>query len=164
MKQTMTTTTLFKAILAFTILFAGFLAVAINYNRVYKLKNETISILEKYEGVSTKSLGIINNYLNKGAYNTKGNCETGEYGVEDLGNAKYELAKTNKKYYYCINYYCKNKGCKIKDSDNISNNEIFYQVRVFFKFNLPYLEDLLTFKITGETKAIKLYTESQKLS
>lgn len=161
MKQSTTTSTLFKAILAFTILFAAFLALAINYNRAYKVKNETISILEKYEGISNKSLSIINNYLEKGNYNAKGNCKSGEYGVDNLDSQKYELAKSNKKYYYCLNYYCKNKGCKISTTNS---NEIFYNVTIFFKFNLPYMENLMTFKITGDTKAIKLYTNSQKLS
>lgn len=160
MKQSTTTTTMFKAILAFTILFAAFLAVAITYNRVYKLKNETISILEKYEGVSKKSLNIINNYLINSGYETLGKCEEGEYGVKDLDSYEYELAKSNEKYYYCLSYYCDNRMCRI----NSNNNKIVYNVKFFFKFNLPYFGDLFTFKITGETKSIKLYSENQKLS
>lgn len=160
MKQAVATTTMFKAILAFTILFSGFLAVAITYNRVYKLKNETISIIEKYEGINNKSLQIINNYLSNSGYNTKGICDEGEYGVVDLNNNDIELAIANKKYYYCLNYYCTDELCKI----NKSGNEIFFKTKLFFKFNLPFLSELATFKITGDTKAIKLYNENQKLS
>ena len=39
MKSTVTTSETFKYILVFTFLFAAFLALAITYNRVYKLKN-----------------------------------------------------------------------------------------------------------------------------
>ena len=65
MKSSITTTQVFKYVLLFTFLFAIFLALAITYNKVFKMKNETISIIEKYEGVvkGKKSLEIVNNYL-----------------------------------------------------------------------------------------------------
>lgn len=158
MKQAVATTTVFKAVLAFTILFSAFLAVAITYNKVYKLKNETISILEKYEGVNDISIKIINNYLYNSGYNTKGNCEAGEYGVVDLKNNTYELAQNNKQYYYCLNYFCTEDICKL------NKNEIFYKTKLFFKFNIPFLGELAVFKITGDTKGIKYYDVNQKLS
>ena len=67
MKHTVTTSSVFKYILVFTFIFAAFLALAITYNRVYKLKNQSISIIEKYEGIvkGKKSLGLVNNYLKK---------------------------------------------------------------------------------------------------
>ena len=157
MKEAVGTTTIFKLVLAFTLLFSGFLAISITYNKVYKLKNETVSIIEKYEGVNRKSLRIINNYLHNSGYNIKGHCESGEYGVKDLNYEDYELAKNNEEYYYCLNYYCKNRTCSLND------NQIFYKVKVFFKFNLPFFGDLTTFKVTGDTKAIKLYNRNQKL-
>jgi len=158
MKQAVGTTTVFKLVLAFTLLFSAFLAVAITYNKAYKLKNETISILEKYEGVNKKSLKIINNYLHNSGYNTRGSCDVGEYGVKDLNKEAYELAKNNERYYYCINYYCTTRSCKVN-----GNEDIFYKVKLFFDFNLPFFGELTTFKITGDTKAIKLYTRYQKL-
>lgn len=163
MKQAVTTSTIFKAILAFTILFAAFLSVAIIYNKVYKLKNQTISIIEKYEGVTTKSLGIINNYLRNSGYDTKGNCDGYDYGVSDLNKTKYETVSSKKEYYYCLSYYCSQKGCKISDKKVPNGNLIFYKTRLFFKFNLPIFGELTTFNISGETKGIKLYDESQKI-
>lgn len=164
MKQAITTSTIFKAILAFTILFAAFLSVAIIYNKVYKLKNQTISIIEKYEGVTTKSLSIINNYLRNSGYDTTGNCEIGDYGVSDLNKTTYEKVASNKKeYYYCLSYYCSSKGCKISDKKSPNGNTILYKTRLFFKFNLPIFGELTTFNISGETKEIKLYDESQKI-
>lgn len=165
MKQAITTSTIFKAILAFTILFAAFLSVAIIYNKVYKLKNQTISIIEKYEGVSTKSLGIINNYLRNSGYDTTGNCEIGDYGVNDLNKTSYEkVTSTSDEYYYCLNYYCSKKSCKINDTNAPNGNLIFYKTRLFFKFNLPIIGELTTFNISGETKEIKLYDEKQKIN
>lgn len=158
MREASGATTTLKMGLAFTILFAAFLALAITYNKAFKIKNETLSILEKYEGISNKSIGIINNYLKNNGYNEKGICNDNEYGISSLDSEEYELAKSNSKYYYCLSNYCSNVSCKIS-----SNNRIYYRVKLFFKFKLPFLGDLTTYTIEGETKPIKLYMESQKL-
>lgn len=157
MKHTVTTSSVFKYILVFTFIFAAFLALAITYNRVYKLKNQSISIIEKYEGIvkGKKSLGLVNNYLKNSGYNIKGECLTGEYGVIDLDNPNYEIAKKNEKYYYCLS----DKVVK-----NVNGDKIYYSIKLFFKFNLPFIGELFTFKITGETKEIYYYDKNQRLS
>ena len=150
MREAIGTQTVFKTILIFTFLFSGFIAVAITYNKAYKIKNEVIDILEKYEGANNQSLSIINNYLVNNGYVAKNNCETGEYGVLDLNNPRYELSVSNKMYYYCL-------------SSEIKSNQIFYNVKLFSRFNLPFIGDLFYFRITGETKGIKFYSENQRL-
>ena len=128
-------------------------------SKVFKLKNETMSILEKYEGVSNKSIKIINKYLENNAYTTKGTCKKDEYGISDLESTSLEkVSDNNKKYYYCITYNCKNDRCTIN-----SGAKIYYKITLFYKFNLPVIGELLTFKINGETKGIKLYSEMQKM-
>lgn len=155
MKSTVTTSEIFKYILLFTFLFAAFLALAITYNKVFKLKNETISIMEKYEGISYNSLTIINNYLKNNGYTTEGYCESDEYGVKDLNNPDYEeVNDTREKYFYCLSD---------KTVTNSNGSKIYYNVKLFFKFNLPFVGDLFTFKITGESKGIKYYSEDQRL-
>lgn len=156
MKSSITTTQVFKYVLLFTFLFAIFLALAITYNKVFKMKNETISIIEKYEGVikGKKSLEIVNNYLFNKGYNTKGYCDNDEYGVKDLGSSTYELSQSNVKYYYCL-------SDRVVTGEN--KDRIYYNIKLFYKFNLPFIGDILTFNITGETKAIQYYSDSQKL-
>lgn len=155
MKSTVTTSETFKYILLFTFLFAAFLALAITYNRVYKLKNESISIFEKYEGVTTKSLNIVNNYLKNNGYNTKGQCKVGEYGVSDLNGTTYQkVNNASAKYYYCLSDYV------VKDENY---DKVYYQIKLFYKFNLPFLGELFTFTINGETKGIKYYEAKQRL-
>lgn len=142
MKSTVETTQIFKYILLFTFLFSAFLALTITYNKVYKLKNETISIFEKYEGVTTKSLSIVNKYLKNSGYNTKGNCKTGWFGVTNLDGTSYEkVTSSSKKYYYCLSY--------------TNNQKIYYKLELFYKFNLPFVGEIITFTINGETKGIK---------
>ncbi len=151
MREAIGTQTIFKAILIFTFLFAGFIAVAITYNKAYKLKNETLAILEKYEGVSSKSLKIVNNYLSNSGYIAKQNCAGYKYGIADLNGDKYETTVNNKNYFYCIDPY-------------IKNNQVFYKIKLFSRFNLPFIGELLYFNITGETKGIKIYSSSNQLT
>ena len=150
MREAIGTQTIFKAVLIFTLLFSGFIAVAITYNKAYKLKNETINILEKYEGVSNNSLTIINNYLESNGYLSQNTCANDEYGVSDLKKSTYEASVSNKRYFYCL-------------KSEIKNNQIFYSIKLFSRFNLPFIGDLFYFKITGETKGIKYYSDSQKV-
>ena len=160
MRQAVSTSTIFKAILAFTFLFSGFLAIAIVYNKAYKMKNEAISILEKYEGTNDTSIKIINNYLKNNGYSTKGKCNSAnEYGIKDLNDNSFEKAQGNTEYYYCISYNCTNDVCNIN-----SGGKIYYHYRLFFKFNLPFFGELFTFDVTGESKGIKLYSDKQILN
>ena len=150
MREASASSTIFRLILAFTVLFAGFLSVAIVYNRAYRLKNGSLAIIEKYEGINKTSLKIINNYLQSSGYTTKGKCESEEFGVKNLDIEEYEKVDTNKEYYYCLSY-------------TTNNNQIFYKIKLFFKFNLPIIGDLTTFKIVGDTKSIKYYSCKQEL-
>ena len=153
MREATGTTTLFKIVIGFTLLFAGFLSVAITYNRVFRLKNETLGIIERYEGISDKSLSIINNYLKNSGYSTKNECESNEFGVYSLDSNTYEEAINNKEYYYCLSNNIQT---------NVNGDQIFYKIKLFFNFNLPFIGDLLTFKITGNTKGIKVWDISKQ--
>ena len=72
------------------------------------------------------------------------------------------VATPGQRYYYCASYTCATRGCSIT-SEESNGNKIYYNVKIFFKFNLPYLGELFTFDVTGETKGIILYSEMQKL-
>ncbi len=151
MRQGISLTTLFEAVIGFTLIFAAFLTLTIVYNKAFIIKNEMISIIEKYEGVTGNSLTIINNYLSTNKYYTKGTCEVGEKGSKDLSQAKLEnVVNEKEKYYYCI-------------SKNKKDNKTYFNVKVFYKFNLPYLENILTFTIKGESKAVNTSGKDQRV-
>lgn len=157
MRESIGTATLFKIVLIFTLIFAAFLTLTITYNRVFKLKNESLSILEKYDGTE-EAIKIINNYLSNNGYSTTGSCKT-RYGVKNYDNPSPEEVEDGEKYYYCIDYDCEGSFCSIGSSSTIK-----YNIELFFTFNLPALGDLGKFRITGETKAVKLYSNNQLFS
>ena len=153
MRQSVGTTTLFQIVLAFTLLFSAFLAVAITYNKVFKLKNETIAIIEKYEGISSTSLEIINNYLKNNGHDTKGHCPEGSYGVTDLDSEALELTNSSKKYRYCISY----------EKNTFKNCTYIFKIRVFYDFNLPLLGRVRKFNVNGQTNELNIAYMNGKL-
>lgn len=146
MRQTVGHTFIFKLVLVFTLMFTCFLALAITYNKVFRLKNEMTSIIEKYEGINDQSLMVINNYLSASGYNTKGECNEGFSGVSSFDDTNYETYEPGEEYLYCFQ-----EDRSVKSSNS---HRKFYRVIVFYKFNLPVIGDLVTYKIKGETKTI----------
>lgn len=145
MRESIGTTWTFGLVLTFILLFSAFLSLAINYSRVFKVKNETLSILEKYEGYTETSRDIINKYLKYSGYNGTGKCPGNYSGESSLDNTGYVMPASNK-HAYCI----KRNG----------NNQ--YDIILFFNFNLPIFGQLGGFNIAGQTKQINI-TINEKL-
>ena len=162
MRESVGSTWIFLIAITFTIIFAGFLVMALSYSRTYKEKNELTSIIEKYEGLTTKttygknidgSINVMNTYLRNNNYNRKGFCQKVDsvYEATDTVNKMYgfdidgnpEIAQDNKKYDYCVLAMTNNETC----------NTIF-RVTVFFDFNLPIFGDLVKFRVSGQTNDI----------
>ena len=142
MREAIGSETIFKAVILFTLIFAAFITVAITYNKAYKMKNEAMFILEKYEGVNDQSVSIINNFLSHNGYNTTGVCDNEEVGVPSLDSSETKNGNNKDKYFYCM-----------KTTSKGGKN--FVTIKVFFKFGLPIFGDLMTFQVTGETKGLR---------
>ncbi len=162
MRESVGSTWIFLIAITFTIIFAGFLVMALSYSRTYKEKNELTSIIEKYEGLTTKttygknidgSINVMNTYLRNNNYNRKGFCQKVDsvYEATDTVNKMYgfdidgtpEIAQDDKRYDYCVLAMTNNETC----------NTIF-RVTVFFDFNLPIFGDLVKFRVSGQTNEI----------
>lgn len=155
MKETIASTWIYQLVIAFVLIFVSFLILSLTYSKTFKTKNELLNIIEKYEGVNSNSIEIINNYLTYNSYKTKNNCPT--TGGQWLGAAnikkgsKLEKVVEGKKYYYCVNKKVTNKA----ESKGYSS-KMYYQVKIFFKFNLPIIGDISTFTVDGTTNNIFL--------
>lgn len=142
MKEVSSTTWSFQLIIFFILIFACFLTLVLNYSKAYTIKNRMLTIIEKYEGVTTSSAKVINSYVTNNGYLTVGTCEEEWYGAVDL-NGTYEQANGNNKYYYCF-----------KESV-ARNRQVYYDIIVFYKFNLPVVGDITTYRINGQTDTFK---------
>lgn len=135
MRESIGTAWIYGLVLTFILLFSGFLTLIINYSAVFTYKNDVIDILEKYEGYTTTSRGIIDAYLLNSGYKTTGTCSSEYYGVTSLDGSSGDLGAS--KAYYCI----KENNGKV-------------DIILFYKFNLPIIGDLMKFNIDGQTNKI----------
>ncbi len=138
MKESIGGTWLFQIAIVFIVLFAGYLALSVNYSKAFKVKNEILSIIEKDEGLSEKAKDDIVAYLRENNHSVYGKCDADDtpYIMQD-GQGRKAL--------YCIKKTCPNRT---------NFDKAYYKVTVFFRLDLPYLGDLFTFKVQGETKLI----------
>lgn len=144
MRETIASTWIYQLVIIFILMFVAFLILSLTYSKNYKTKNEIIDIIEKYEGVNQKSVQLINNYLSYTGYKVKHSCPTQPndwLGATSLENISLTKAQVGEKYYYCLRRV-------------INSNKMYYQVKTFFKFNLPIFGDIHTFTVDGTTNDI----------
>ena len=142
MRESIGTTWVLQLVILFILLFVGFLTLSLNYSKSYKVKNELLSVVEKYEGLTTDSVKIINNYLTENGYKTMGKCgNDGWYGTKNIDSSNGVLERTteNDKYYYCV----RKKYSK--------QDYYYYEIKTFLSFNLPIVGKFAVFTIEGST-------------
>ena len=172
MKNAISNVWLLGMVILFILLFSGYLAVSISYSKVFKIKNEVLTIIEKHDGITNKTgrrinskiktgtkvtgkfgtLQTINLFLLGSSYKTMGSCPGDYYGVKDLAyDKKVSYSSDKGKYYYCF---------KKEKMGSSYGDAAYYNVVVFYKFNLPVLGDILTFDIDGKTSKISFPQDS----
>lgn len=156
MRQATGATWTLQLVIVFTLLFVGYIVLTLNYSRTIKTKNEVISIIEKYDGITDESIKLVNNFLITSNYDAKGTCEQkeGVYGVRILDGSRnsIEVADGSNNYYYCIRKY------------NGAGKTNYYQVALFYKFNIPVLGDISSFSIKGSTSNFQSYDNLPSIS
>ena len=151
MRQAIGTTWIFSICLTFIVLFTAYLAISINYAKAFKIKNHIISMIEENEGINEGNASDfatkVEDYLLYQGYDAKKACE--ENGLrDDIGNwDPVQSINGDGKSYFCV--YKRpaknNSECK---------NEYVYKVVTFFKFDIPTLNTLMVFDVSGNTKVI----------
>lgn len=153
MRESIGSTWIIGLVMVFILIFSSYLALTISYQKTFKLKNEVLSFIEREEGLTNTSGGamsLINNYLTNSGYHQKGVCPQYWLGIKNLSSTPskgtdYEIAKgDNTKYYYCVQ----------RKNVRTWSNAKYYKVKLFYKFDLPVIGDIVTFKVDGETNDV----------
>ena len=146
MREAIGGTWLFQIVIVLILLFAGFLALAINYTKAFKVKNEIINIIERNNGFTVGINQIdmtteeqITQYLSTVGYRTTGICN------EEDGSG-YPMHFLSNKYYYCV----RSLTTKSKEIEQ----QTYYKIKVFFNIDIPVINRWLSFSISGTTKVI----------
>lgn len=143
MRQTIGGTWLMQLIIVFILLFVGYIILTINYSKTIRLKNEAVGMIERYNGLTPTAIELVNSYLVSSHYAVMGPCTSaggsGIYGLDNLSSTALEPAQKGKKYYYCVKKY------------NGANTTKYYQITLFYKFNLPIMGSISNFSVRGTT-------------
>lgn len=145
MRQSIGGTWTLQLMILFILIFVGYIILTLDYSRTVKVKNETISIIEKYNGLNNNSIAALNKFLSTSGEYTLGVCENeeGVYGSKslesNLNSNTLEKGDGTKEYYYCIRKY---PG---------TGKTNYYQITLFYHFNLPILGNFSTFKVIGSS-------------
>lgn len=127
---------MFKIILVFLAVYISFMAVALNYAKAFRVKNQIINIIEQYEGYDKKSSNntevkdIIGEYLDNMGYNIQIQCNN--------------VNQTNS---------CDTRGYRVETINTTKGT--YYAVETYIRLELPFLNIDITIPINGETKVIK---------
>ena len=70
MKTTISGSWVFMLVILFTLIFAAYIALTINYSKSFRVKNEVLSLIEKNQGFTDNGVILINNYLSQSGYRT----------------------------------------------------------------------------------------------
>lgn len=139
-----------KLMLVFIVIYITFMGVAINYAKVFRVKNNVINILEQYQfnisddnERSTMSR-VIDDYLMNVPYNigeaSKRSVKSDCGGLE-LGASNNEKMLTS-------------RGVCIQKSSVSGSSNVYYKVTAYIAIDFPFFGLSFTFPISGETKTI----------
>ena len=136
-------------VLTFVLMFTAFIALAINYNKVFRVKNDVLSFIEKYNGVNSENFELINDYLKTSGYSMSG-IDCNNYSVEDQTNSTSSYVEFHDK--FIPNEKNNNQNMCIR---RIANGDIDnYEIILFFDLKIPVIGDIFKFKVTGKTEDI----------
>lgn len=162
MKEAIGSSYIFVICLTFIILFTGYIAISVNYNKAFQIKNYIISKIEEEPGGYNSDLGDeITTYLTAQGYTAYGKCEDYLEGTSIEGDPTIPTAW---KKVDCLGGNGSNNECgvciykkDIKDNtvmDDFNKDKSYYRVTTFFKFDLPVVNVLLNFQINGTSKYV----------
>lgn len=152
-----------KLFLVFIFVYICFTAMALNYAKAFKVKNEVIAYLEDNEiadlgDINASEMEAMNEFfqrelIGKRGYNISqySKCESIEFSCNEEGTV-------------CT--YCHPSGIEIEQQKNAANTEgIYYTVSTYISWGVPFLNNILNgnpsegaasglWKVSGETRMI----------
>ena len=136
-----------RMVLVFLILYISFMAVAVNYAKVFRIKNHVIDILEQYQydGTNDELVGDkIASYFSEAAYN---------FDMTDNSNINLANECEDEKHGKWFNGACVVPMQLVPNNASDAEKSSYYSVTLYLIIDFPFLGDF-KFPISGETKTI----------
>ena len=125
-----------KLLLVFIVVYVSFMAVALNYAKAFRVKNQVINIVEQYQYSGSSDSAVvaeIERFLNKVPYVVDGIDCGNDVNNESIKNVK---------------------GVCIEPMISTSSTEQYYKITTYIKIDFPFFGIELVIPISGETKMI----------
>lgn len=148
MKEAIGGTWIFAICMTFIVLFTGYLAISVNYSKAFKLKSSIVNEIEEADGFDAETEEKVRTYLTSQGYSAYGDCPTNLGSGWQLASTIDDSAPTGK------SNVCIYKMDVLTSNDDICDDRSYYKVITFFKFDLPIVDVLLTFKVSGDSDYI----------
>lgn len=156
MRESINGAWLIGIIMTFMAVFIAYTAISLNYSNAFLMRTQMITIIEQYEGVNQMSLRYMHDIMDGYGYRNKGTCSEGSVGIY-FTNRQTALAATDtpagRNYAACVTRsfrYATDRWSK----GGTAQVKYYYNLAVFFDFNLPIIGDIFKFNVVGETNAI----------
>ena len=153
MKESIGGTQLFGIVITLILVFSGIMALTINHANAFSVKDQIVTVIEKYGGLDIFTDYTTNNtiqeiveLLQETSYRQQGKCPEALDGEQIQGyNRSGDMDNNNAS--FCI--------VKIKaHSSSGTPQAYYYKVIVFYRLDLPILKSFLNFRVIGETKVL----------
>ena len=160
---------IYGIMITFIMIFVAYIAISLNYSKVFTAKTHIVNLIEQYQGLNDKSIAKIDRQLDIDGYRTLGTCtqkdtvkntvlnERLTYGAGDFVGVDRGFAEFNGKNQY---QYCVYKSTAYKANNGNNVDDYYYMVVTFLNFSFPILGNVYTLKISGETHAINYPNDS----
>ena len=165
MRDSITGAWLYSIVLVFMVFMIGFVAISINYNKMYKVKTNILNMIEEYQGVNSTSINAIEEYLASTSTGKKKRCDSVKSikgtrsdhsdGKNFVGINEDEYAYGEITSSYTTNPFrvCITKT-HVAKSGNQKYDDNYYTVYMFFNITLPVFGDIYNMPVVGETNTI----------
>jgi len=156
MKESIGMVSITAIVIVFILFFTGYMCISLNQAKAYNVKNEIISIIQKNNGLNDTAKSEISTYMAEVGYRSSGDCDDGYSPMDlsgDVDNSGTNGAICIKKYY--ING-TNSKGLddNLNDPENQIPSYAYYNVQVFFAFDMPIINSVFPFSLKGSTRSI----------
>lgn len=125
-----------KLLLVFIVVYVSFMAVAINYAKAFRVKNQVINIVEQYQYIGSSDIDVIEKiekFLVKVPYTISGIDCGNDVNNESIKNVE---------------------GVCIEPMISMPSTEQYYKITTYIKIDFPFFGIKLVIPISGETKMI----------
>lgn len=167
MRDAIGSTWLLGIIMAFMILFIGYISIAINLAKSFQVKNAIVTMVENNEGYSKGNDEELENkirtYLSNQGYSNHGllnnrqmfdcvadgdpNCESNCLITNDANQCEVWIQKS-------VEPIKQNNISDGQVDPTGTNSKTIYRITTFFKLEIPAIDVLLSFPVSSDTRAI----------